>query len=85
MSVCAQAILEFFLACNAGNRLVLATMVGGQVLTARVCGLFGECMHAGISHGATLSRLLVPSRKRTVPLRGSVDAGWVRRTRLPPL
>ena len=43
-----QAILEVFLACNAVNRLVLATMGGGQVLTARVCGLFGECVHADI-------------------------------------
>jgi hypothetical protein len=48
MFVYAQAILAVFLACNAVNRLVLPTMEGGRVLTARVCGLFGECMHAEI-------------------------------------
>jgi hypothetical protein len=48
MFVYAQAILAVFLACNAVNRLVLPTMEGGRVLTARVFGLFGECMHAEI-------------------------------------
>jgi hypothetical protein len=43
-----QAILEVFLACNAVNRFVLDTIEGGRLLTARVCGLLGECMHAEI-------------------------------------
>ena len=40
------AVLAAVLACNEVNRRVLLTSAGGRVLTARVLGLFGECVYA---------------------------------------
>ena len=44
--MCVQAILAVILACNEVNRRVLLTSPGGAILTARVLGLFGECVYA---------------------------------------